>query len=172
MSIQELKSSIEQDRQRAIAAGLRVPEMPRCNSWTSSHQYFGQLESFRDLDLARVLRRIGQPPMQKPKLVKATAGVRDSYRGGDVVADGFRFSLPQYPGVDWFVFQQHKSWRVVEWRTGISAGGGRGSTRTAAIEEQWDALENMRMAPRHGGSAKSVTDYITQLAIAQPRRNQ
>lgn len=156
--IQDLESSIEQDRQRALAAGLTVPEIPRTPSYGNR---YSDLDSFRRWTLDPLLRRIGSAPMQKPRLTPSQA--KDF---GGTLRTGFRFSFPQYPGVEWFVYNDGRFWRAAEYKTGMAAGVGVQNTRTAAIAAQWDILENMRTAKNHGGSPQSVIAFV-QKCIAE-----
>lgn len=157
-TIQEIESQIEHDRSLVIADGLRAPAAPRRNSWTGASQYLTNLNNYRMFTLDPLMARIGQPPMQKPKLTAATVNAME---GGSMrSADGYRFTFPQYPGVEWFVYRGRVAWRVVEYSTGLAAGSATESNRSAAILTQWDVLENMRMAKNHGGSAASAIEYI------------
>lgn len=157
-TIQEIESQIEHDRSLVIAAGLRAPAAPRRNSWTATTQYLDNLKSYRMFTLDPLMARIGQPSMQKPKLTAATVNVMEGSSAR--LADGYRFTFPQYPGVEWFVYRGRVAWRVAEYSSGMLAGGATGSNRSAAILAQWDVLENMRMAKNHGGSSASVIEYI------------
>lgn len=163
-TLQDIESEIEKDRQRAIADGLRVPEIPRTPSYGSRHK---DLESYRTWTLAPLLRRIGSAPMQKPKLAAAQA--KDF---GGTLRDGFRFSFPQYPGVEWLAYHGQHFWHVLEYSTGMNAGRVMEKTRTAAIAAQWDILENMRTAKNHGGSRESVIAFIRKCTSEQQIINQ
>lgn len=133
-------------------------------------QYLDNLKSYRMFTLDPLMARIGQPPMQKPKLTAATVNVMESSSMRS--ADGYRFAFPQYPGVEWFVYRGRVNWRVAEYSSGMLAGSATESNRSAAILTQWDILENMRMAKNRGGSATSVIEYVKKCVSSATIINQ
>ena len=105
--------------------------------------------------------------MEKPRLTPAQA--KDC---GGTERSGYRFSFPQYPGVEWFVYRGPRLWHVIEYSTGMAAGQVSAKCRSSAIAGQWDTLENMRTAKNNAGGHQSVIAYVKECITEKQIINQ